>query len=192
MMTHDPFQNLQTLGAYFGGGTPFALPYTAFQPIFNPLGIAGQTQGNPGIGGYGSYPNPLQAGITSQLAPLQQLLAWNAPTAGLQHPLLQHLQALGAWQNPQLGYYPGYQAGYQGWPQQQAQYGYPQVPQQALAGIPASGQPFGQQQYGYPLAPQSFIGSGAIGQAIGQLHPLAQQMALRQAGFGISPLAGCF
>ncbi len=194
MMTHDPFQNFQTLGAYFGGGTPFGLPYTAFQPTFNPLGIAGQTQGNPGIGGYGIYPNPLQGtGITSQLAPLQQLLAYNALAAGLQNPLLQHLQAQGPWQNPQLGVHPGYQVGYQGWPQQQAQYGYPQVPQQTLAGAPGVGQPFGQQQYGYPLAPQSFIGSGGIGQAFGQIHPLAQQLALRQAaGFGISPLAGCF
>jgi hypothetical protein len=191
MMTHDPFQNFQTPGGYLGA-TSFGLPYTAFQPAFNPTGLAGQMQANPGIGGYGIYPNPLQgAGITGQLAPLQQLLAWNALAAGLQNPYLQHLQTLGPLQsplaaagllNPQLGYH----LGQQGWPQQQPQYGYPQIPQQTLTGLPGQGQPFG-----YPLAPQSFIGGG-IGQPFGQIHPLAQQMALRQAGYGISPLAGCF
>jgi hypothetical protein len=155
MMTHDPFQNFQTPGGYFGAPAPFGLPYTAYQPPFNPMGVA-------------------------QLGPLQQLLALNSLAAGLQSPFLQHPQAQGPWQNPQLGY--------QGWPQQQQPYGYPQQQQQTY------GYPQAQQQNltGYPLAPQSLIGAGGIGQPFGQIHPLAQ-LALRQAaGYGISPLAGGF
>ncbi len=185
MMTHDPYQNLQALAAYFGGATPFGLPYTAYQPSFNPSSFAGQPQANPGIGGYGIYPNKLQGmGIAGQLGPLQQLLTQNPLAAGLQNPFLQHALAQGSLQNPQLGYH--------GWPQlQQPQYGYPQAPQQNLTGPVGTGQPFGQ-QFGYPLAPQSLIGTGGIGQPFGQVHPLAQ-LALRQAaGYGISPWAGSF
>jgi hypothetical protein len=54
MMTHDPFQNYQAFGAYPG------LPYTAFQPFINPSASAGQPVSNPGIGGYGIYPQPFQ------------------------------------------------------------------------------------------------------------------------------------
>jgi len=162
MMTHDPFQNYQTLGAYSGGGTPFGLPYTAFQPPFNPMGIGSQQQINPGIYGY-SNPQQQGVGIAAQLGPLQQLLALNSLVAGLQNPFLQNLQAQAPWQqqgqvpwqqlqhqlqhqllaaslqNPQLGLH--------GWPQQQTQSGYPLAPQSLIgAGI---GQPFAH-QFGYP------------------------------------------
>ena len=66
MITHDPFQNFQAFGAYSG------LPYTAFQPFVNPSASAGQPLPNPGIGGYGIYPQPFQgaglqgAGIVGQ------------------------------------------------------------------------------------------------------------------------------
>jgi len=189
MMTHDPFQNYQTPGAYQGVATPFGLPYTAFQPSFNPMGITSQSQLNPGISGYGIYPNPMQnAGIAAQLGPLQQLLALNSLLAGLQNPFQQHQQTQIPWQNPQLGYHtwPQQQFGYPQISQQnpQQQFGHPQFPQQNLG--------MGQ-QYGYPLAPQSLIGAGGMGQqTFGQIYPLAQ-LALRQAaGYGASPLAGCF
>jgi len=192
-MTHDPFQNYQTLGAYSAGATPFGLPYAAFQ------------QGlNPGIGGY----SPLHA----QLGLLQQLTAINPLTATLQNPLLhnpllqnpllqspllqnpllQHALAQAQWQNPQIN---------------------PQfAPQQFGA------QPFGQQQLGpqfnpqfnpmlayqawpqqglsnYPLAPQSLIGAGAIGQpygqiSYGQINPLAQFGIRPTHGYGFAPM-GC-
>jgi hypothetical protein len=180
MMTHDPFQNYQTLGQYAGAATPYGLPYTALQPTFNPMGMAGQPQ-IPGIGGYGIYPNPLQG--LSQIAPLQQLLALNSLVASLHNPLLHqqspwhnHLLAAGL-QNPQTGY--------PGWPQQ-PQSNYPLAPQ-TLLGAGGIGQPYAQ-QFGFPQVPQGLLGGG-IGQNI---HPLAQ-LALRQAtGYGISPLAGCF
>jgi hypothetical protein len=191
MMTHDPYQNFQASGAYFGGPAPYGLPYAAYPPSFNPMGFAGQPQANPGIGGYGIYPNPLLGGTAGQIGPLHQLLALNSLTAGLQHPLLQHpllqhVLAQSSWQNQQPGNY--------GWPQQpQQQYGYPQAAQQSLPGPVGIGQPFGfGQQLGYPLAPQTLIGAGGIGQAFGQVHPLAQ-LALRQAaGYGNSPWAGGF
>ena len=66
MMTHDPFQNYQAFGAYPG------LPYTAFQPFVNPSAAAGQPLSNPGIGGYGIYPQPFQ-GAGSQSAGIGQL-----------------------------------------------------------------------------------------------------------------------
>jgi hypothetical protein len=193
MMTHDPFQNYQTLGAYPGGATPFGLPYSAFQSPFNPAAIAGQPVQNPGAGGYGFYPqqthgvgNPGQQGI------LQQLLALN-PLAGPQNPYLQHPLAQSLWQNPFLA--ASLQSpllnpalAYQGWPQPQQQFHYPQ----------AQGWPQ-QQQFSYPPAPQTMIGSGGFGQQpFTQINPLAQfnplaQLALRQAtGYGISPLTGCF
>ena len=215
MMTHDPFQNYQTQGAYSGGATPFGLPYTAFQPSFNPA-VAGQPQVNPGIGGYGIYPHPFQGvGIAGQLGLVQQLLALNPlGAAGLQNPLLaagvQHPLAQVPWQNPLLAY--------QGWPQQQAQFGYPQ--QQAQFGYPQQQPQFGypqqqaqlgypqqqpqfqswpqqQPQTGYPLAPQSLVGAGGMGQPFGQIHPqvaqLLAQVGLRPAtSYGMSPLAGCF
>jgi hypothetical protein len=203
MMTHDPFQNYQTQGAYSGGATPFGLPYTAFQPSFNPAAMAGQPQTNPGMGGYGAIPHPLQGvGIAGQLGLLQQILALNPlAAAGLQNPLLaaglQHPLTQGQWQNPLLAYqgWPQQQSGYQQqqpqfqtWPQQQPQSGYQQQ-QPQFQGWPQ--QP--QQQFGYPLAPQSLIGAGGIG----QIHPLLAQ-ALAQAGlrpatgYGMSPLAGSF
>lgn len=197
MMTHDPFQNYQTQGAYSGGATPFGLPSTAFQPSFNPA-VAGQPQMNPGIGGFGIYPHPFQGvGIAGQLGLLQQLLALNPlAAAGLQNPALaaglQHPPAQVPWQNPLLAY--------QGWPQQQAQFGYPQ--QQPQSGYPQQqpqfqGWPQQQPQTGYPLAPQSLIGAGGMGQPFGQIHPqvaqLLAQVGLRPAtSYGMSPLAGCF
>ncbi len=188
MMTHDPFQNYQTQGAYSGGATPFGLPYTAFQPPFNPA-ITGQPQANPGFGGYGIYPHPYQGvGIAGQLGLLQQLLALNPLAAtGLQNPALapnlQHPLAQVPWQNPMLAY--------QGWPQQQPQAGYQQQQPQF------QGWPQQQPQFGYPLAPQSLIGAGGIGQTFGQIHPqvaqLLAQVGLRPAtSYGMSPLAGCF
>ncbi len=167
MMTHDPFQNYQAFSPYSG------LPYTAFQPFVNP--IAGQLS-NPGIGGYGIYPQPFQgaglqgAGIAGQQAYGQPIQALNPLTAGLQNPLLQnpllqnpllqHPFAQGPWQNPLLATTLQNQllnpmiANY-GWPQQQ-------------------------QQLTYPLAPQSLIGAGGVGLPFGQIHPLAHA-ALRQA-----------
>jgi hypothetical protein len=179
MMTHDPFQNYQTPGAY-QGASPFGLPYGPFQTPFNPL--AGQQFANPGIGGYGIYPQSLQgiglqgAGIGGPQGHLQQLLALQNPLLQnpllqnplLQNPLLQNpliqnslLQqqlSQSPWQNPlltaslQQNPLLNPAMAYHGWPQQQS-------------------------QLGYPLAPQSFIGAGG---GIGQIHPLAQA-ALRQA-----------
>jgi hypothetical protein len=177
MMTHDPFQNYQTPGAYAGVGTPFGLPYTAFQPSFNPMGIGGQQQINPGIGGYG-YPNPLQqgVGVAAQLGPLQQLLALNSLVAGMQNPFLQHQQAQSPWQ--QQGQAPWQQQAQLPWQQQLHQ----QLHQQLLAAGLQNPQlglhnwPQQQTQYGYPLAPQSLIGAG-----IGQ--PFAHQFGYPQTGY---------
>jgi hypothetical protein len=191
MMTHDPFQNYQTIGAYSGGATPFGLPYTAFHPYLNPLAVGGQPFANPGIGGgYGIYPQPLQGlGITGQQGPFQQLLGVNPlvaalqqvpfqqllgvnPLAALQNPWLQHALTQSVWQNPVLT--ASLQnpllnpiLAHQAWLQQQP-------------------------QFNYPLAPQSLIGAGGIGQPFGQIHPLAQLGLRPTTGYGISPLAGCF
>lgn len=185
MITHDPFQNYQTLGAYPGGATPYGFPYTAFQSPFNPMAATGQPVHNPGIGGYGFYPQQQQGGIPIQQNPLQQLLALN-PLAGLQNPMLQNPLAQNPfaqnlWQNPLLAaslqnplLNPA--LAYHGWPQQQQQ----QFPYAQ------------QQQFPYPLAPQTMIGGAGIGQPFTQINPLAQ-LALRQAaGYGISPLTGSF
>jgi hypothetical protein len=171
MMTHDPFQNYQTLGAYPGAASPFGLPYTAFQSPFNPVSFTGQPLHNPVPGGYGFYPQQTHgAGLTGQPGIPQQLLALN-PFAGLQNPYVQQHMAQNPWQqqallasgvqsplqNPALAYNP--------WQQQQ-------------------------QPFPYPLAPQSMIGAGGIGQTpLPQINPLAQ-LALRQAGYGINPLIG--
>jgi hypothetical protein len=181
MMTHDPFQNYQTTGAYPGGGTPFGQPYGPFQSPFNPMAQTGQQPGNPGIGGNGIYPQQLQGGGTpGQQGLLQQLLALNSLAASQQNPLLQHPLAQSLWQNPLLAAslqnpLLNPMLAYHGWPQQQQQ-GWPQQ----------------QQQFNYPPAPQSLIGAGGIGQPFGQFNPLAH-LALRQAtGYGISPFAGYF
>ena len=169
MMSHDPFQSYQTLGA--GGGTPFGLPYTT--PFLNPTAFGGPQIGTPGIGAYGIHPQQhMQGGAYPGLQnPLLQNALFQNPflqNALLQNQLLQqHLAQVAAWQNPLIQQNPllhQVQA-LQGWPQQQQQ-GWPQ-------------QQFG----GYPLAPQSLIGAGGIGQqqGYGQIHPLAQ-LALRQAG----------
>jgi hypothetical protein len=219
MMTHDPFQNnYQTQGAYPGVTTPFGLPLTAFQPSFNPMAVAGQP--HPGLGGPGIYPQQLQgAGIAGQQGPLQQPFAFNPFAAvpqnpALQNPLLQHPLAQVPWQNQQFAAGSQYPLqnpvpAYYGWPQPQQQfgngggigqpsaYGWPQPQQQfgnggGIGQPSAYGWPQPQQQFGYPLAPQSLIGAGGVGSPFGQIHPLAQ-LALRQAaGYGISPLAGCF
>ena len=178
MMTHDPFQNYQSLGAYAGAATPFGLPFNAYQTPFNPTGIAAPLQSHPGIGGYGISPNPFQG-----VAPLQQLLALNALINGMQNPILQHLQTQTPWQNPLLAAgLQNPQAAYHNWAQQQQQPNYPLAPQ-TLLGAGGIGQPFAQ-QFGYP---------GQIpGQIPGLIHPRAQ-LALRQAyGYGGSPIAGCF
>jgi len=173
MMTHDPFQNYQTTGAYPGGSTPFGLPYSLFQSPFNPIPQTGQQFGNPGFAGNGIYPQQLQGGgIPGQQGLFQQLLALNSLAATQQNPLLQHPFSQSLWQNPLLAAslqnpLLNPMLAYHGWPQQQ-------------------------QQFNYPPAPQSLIGAGGIGQPFGQINPLAQ-MALRQAsGYGISPFAGYF
>ena len=181
MMTHDPFQNYQVFSPYSG------VPYTAFQPFVNP--IAGQLA-NPGIGGYGIYPQPFQgagllgAGIAGQQGYGQPIQALNPLTAGLQNqllqnqllqnqllqnqllqnPLLQHPLAQGPWQNPLLA---------------------TTLQNQLLNPMIANyGWPQQQQQPTYPLAPQSMIGAGGVGVPFGQIHPLAHA-ALRQAtGYG--------
>ena len=176
MMTHDPFQNYQAFGAYPG------LPYTAFQPFVNPSAAVGQPLSNPGIGGYGIYPQPFQ-GAGSQSAGIgqqgfgQQFQALNPL---LQNPLLQHPLAQGPWQNPLLAATLQNQLlnpmiGYHTWPQQQ-------------------------QQLTYPLAPQSLIGAGGSGLPFGQIHPQIQSQiqsmihaALRQAaGYGYPTAPGYF
>jgi hypothetical protein len=170
---------------------------TAFQPSFNPMAVAGQP--NPGLGGPGIYPQQLQgAGIAGQQGPLQQPFAFNPFAAvpqnpALQNPLLQHPLAQVPWQNQQFGAGSQYplqnpMQAYHGWPQPQQQFG-----NGGGIGQPSAyGWPQPQQQFGYPLAPQSLIGAGGVGSPFGQIHPLAQ-LALRQAaGYGISPLAGCF
>jgi hypothetical protein len=166
MMTHDPFQNYQAFGAYPG------LPYTAFQPFFNPSASAGQPLSNPGIGGYGIYPQP-----AGQQAFGQQLQALNPLAAGLQNPLLQnpllqHSLAQGPWQNPLLAATLQNQLlnpmiGYHTWPQQQ-------------------------QQFTYPLAPQSLIGAGGLGLPFGQIHPLAHAALRQAAGYGYPTIPGYF
>jgi hypothetical protein len=184
MMTHDPFQNYQAFGAYPG------LPYTAFQPFVNPAAYAGQPLSNPGIGGYGSYPqpvgqqafgqplqtlNPLAAGLQNPL--LQNPLLQNPL---LQNPLLQHQLAQGPWQNPLLA------ANLQN--------------QQLNPMIPYHTWPQQQQQFTYPLAPQSLIGAGgnslSFGQIQPQIHPQIHAMihaALRQAtGFGYPSVPGYY
>jgi hypothetical protein len=166
MITQDPFQSYQTLGAFSGGASPYGLPFqTAQTPGFSP--------GIPQIPGLNPYStgmqNPILQNPLLQNALLQHALLQNQL---LQNPLLQHPMAQGQWQNPLLA------AGLQnpqfhGIPQQQ---GYPQ---QQL-GYP-------QQQLGYPLAPQTLIG----GQGFPQIHPLALQLALRALpGGGISPWTG--
>jgi hypothetical protein len=160
MITHDPFQNFQAFGAYSG------LPYTAFQPFVNPSASAGQPLPNPGIGGYGIYPQPFQgaglqgAGIVGQQGFGQPLTALNPLAAGLQNPLLQNPLAQGPWQNSLLAANLQNQLlnpmiAYHTWPQQQ-------------------------QQFTYPLAPQSLIGAGGSGLPFGQIHPMSHA-ALRQA-----------
>jgi len=216
MMTHDPFQNYQTTGAYSGGATQFGQAGAGFQP-FNPLAFAGQQLQNPGIGGYG-IPQPYQgAGFAGQgqQNPLQQLAAVNPFAAAvLQNQLLQ--QALlqnaftqnpggqqGIWQNPlqqaglQNPFLQHQQAQQNPWQQnpflqyQQAQgpWQNPQFnPLLALYGWQQQ-----QPQLPYPLAPQSLIGAGGIGQQFSQIHPLAQLAQQRQAGgYGASPFAGYF
>jgi len=90
MMTHDPFQNYQAFGAYNG------LPYTTFQPFVNPPANAGQPLSNPGLGGYGIYPQPFQGaglqgtGISGQQGFGQPFPAPYPSAAGLQNPLLQN------------------------------------------------------------------------------------------------------
>jgi hypothetical protein len=158
MMTHDPFQNYQAFSPYSG------LPYPAFQPFVNP--IAAQLS-NPGIGGYGIYPQPVQgagllgAGFAGQQAYGQPVPALNPL---VQHPLVQHALLQGSWHNPLLA---------------------ANLQNQLLNPIPANyGWPQQQQQpFPYPLAPQSLIGGGAIGLPFGQISPLAHP-ALRQAGYG--------
>jgi hypothetical protein len=185
MLTHDPFQNLQTLAGYSGIPAQYGLPITAFQPYnqpsFNPAAIANQPQPSPGFGGYGMFPpQSLQAGIGQQ-NPLQQLATWNPLTSLLLNPAIQNhllqqyqLAQQSPWQqnpmaaatqqnpfaNPLLAYY--------AWNQQQQQ-----LQQQ---------QP--QFQSNYPLAPQSMIGGPAgIGQQpFSQIHPLALA-ALQAAAF---------
>jgi hypothetical protein len=181
MMTHDPFQNYQAFGAYPG------LPYTAFQPFINPSASAGQPLSNPGIGGYGFYPQPFQgaglqgAGIVGQQGFGQPLQALNQLAAGLQNPLLQnpllqHPLAQGPWQNPLLAATLQNQLlnpmiGYHTWPQQQ-------------------------QQFTYPLAPQSLIGASGNSLPFGQIHPQIHPMlqaALRQAaGYGYPTVPGYY
>ena len=177
MMTHDPFQNYQALGAYTG------VPYPAIQPFVNPLANAVQPPSNPGIGVYGIYPQPFQGvglqggGIVGQQGFGQPFQTLNPLVAGLQNPLLQnpllqHQLAQGPWQNPLLALtlqnqLPNPMIGYHTWPQQQ-------------------------QQFTYPLAPQSLIGASGLGLPFGQIHPLAHA-ALRQAtGYGYPAVPGYF
>ena len=169
MFSHDPFQNYQTLGAYGAGVTPYGLPFQGTQPAIHPLAFAGPPYSNPTVG-YGAY--PLIGGIGgSQQLPWQQLQTPYPPAVGLQNPLLQHLLAHAAWQNPLLN---------------------PALAYHQMLAQQAWQQP--QTQFNYPLAPQTLIGGAGIGQPglgqhYGQIHPLAQ-MAMRQTtGLGLSPFA---
>ena len=136
-----------------------------------------QPLSNPGIGGYGIYPQPFQ-GAGSQSAGIgqqgfgQPLQALNPLAAGLQNPLLQHPLAQGPWQNPLLAATLQNQLlnpmiGCHTWPQQQ-------------------------QQFTYPLAPQSLIGAGGPGLPFGQIHPLAHAALRQAAGYGYPAMPGYF
>jgi hypothetical protein len=161
MITHDPFQ---TLGAYSGAGMPYGLPYQGIQNPINPLAFAGQSFSNPGIGGYGVYPQQLQGpGVFGQQVP------WHQQIQALQNPLLHHALTQNVWQNPLAS--AGLQTPFLN-PLVAAtlQQNSLQNPLQALA---------------YGLAPQSQI--GAIGQPFGQVNPLAQ-LGGQQYG-QVNPLA---
>lgn len=198
MFTHDPFQSYQTLGAFGGGATPYGLPY----PGINPLAFGMQPLANPGIGGFGHYPQQLQGfpqqqqgvpqqqgyaqqgqgypqqlqGGIGQQGPWQQLQLWNQLTAGLQNPLQHHQLGHPGLQNPAL-LNPMLAAGLQ--------------MQNPLLNPILAYQAWQQQQtpFTYPLAPQSLIGAAGVGQPYVQINPLAQ-LALRQSGLGLSPFAG--
>ena len=205
MFTHDPFQAYQTLGAFGGGVTPYGLPYAGIHPS----AFAMQPLANPGIGGYGHYPQQLQGfpqqqsqgypqqlqgfpqqqsqgypqqlqGVAGQQGPWHQFQGWNPLAAALQNPIQHHQLSHIALQNPMLT------AGLQN----------------PLLNPILAYQAWQQQQtpFTYPLAPQSFLGGPGmgqpygqplpgIGQPYGQINPLAQ-LALRQSGLGLSPFAG--
>lgn len=190
MFTHDPFQAYQTLGAFGGGVTPYGLPYAGIHPS----ALAMQQLTNPGIGGYGHYPQQLQGfpqqqsqgypqqlqGVAGQQGPWQQFQGYN-PLAALQNPLQHHQLSHLGLQNPMLT--AGLQnpllnpiLAYQAWQQQQTPFTYPLAPQ-SFIGAPGMGQP----GIGQPWP--------GIGQPFGQINPLAQ-LALRQSGLGLSPFAG--
>jgi hypothetical protein len=179
MFTHDPFQAYQTLAAFGGGATPYGLPYQGIHP----MAFATQPYANPGIAGFGPYAQHLQGlpqqglGYPQHLQAYgQQLQGWNPFVAGLQNPIQHHQLGHQFLQNPLLAaslqnplQNPLLQnpminplLAYQGWQQQQT-------------------------PFGYPLAPQSLIGGPSIGQPYPQINPMAQ-FALRQGGFGPSPL----
>jgi hypothetical protein len=130
---HDPFQNYQLLGAYFGGATPFGLPYAGVQnPAFHPGAFTG---------------HPLAAHPLAQ-GPFQNPLLQNPL---LQNPLLQN-PLLSAWQNPLIG--GGLQNPYQTIPQA-AFGGYPLAPQTMIgAGNPYGGGQVGFGQQIHPLVAQ--------------------------------------
>jgi len=221
MMTQDPFQNFQTIGAYSGGVTPYGVPYTPFQQSFNPMALSGQQWANPGIGGYGAHQQHLQgAGFVPtqqsslrqsplQQNPLQQLQALNPLIASLQqtlaqNPLLaQHILAQSLSQNPfaqtvpqnpyaqTIGQNPYLNAG--------MQIPFAQAVSQNPFLSPVAQNPFVAQNPWAQHQQQQFGYPlapqsliGGIGQPGNQFNPLAQ-LALRQAtGYGVSPVACAF
>jgi hypothetical protein len=182
MMTHDPFQNYQAFSPYSG------LP----QPFVNP--VAGQLS-NPGIGGYGIYPQPVQgaglqgAGIAGQQGYGQPVPALNPLTAALQNPLLQNpLLQNPLLQNPLLQN-PLLQNPLLQHPLAQGPWQNPlltaSLQNQLLNPMIANyGWPQQQQQFTYPLAPQSLIGGGGVGLPFGQIHPLTHAALRQAAGYG--------
>lgn len=191
MLPYDPFQNFQTLGASYSGGSPqFGLPITAIQPSlqspFIPGAFGVQPQTVPGNPGYGVFQQPFQAaGISAPINSLANILQnpflaqqW-AHHQWAQNPLAQNqFGQQGPWQNPPLA------AGFQNplLNPMLAYFGWQQLPQQLQQ------QP--QSQLNYSLAPQSMIGGGIGQQPIAsQIHPLALaalQGAYRPAtGYGV-------